>query len=104
MSLDPSAFVDTSAWVSELEQTTSQQPARRPNPARPQVPPAARSSRPHVHTPTPSPEIEPLENILEPDRTGIHKNRERKQPWLMIVVIMLLLAAGAAVAVIVAMK
>jgi serine/threonine-protein kinase len=100
MSLDPSAFVDTSSWVSELELTTSQQAPRRPSPARPQVP----KSRPHAHAPTPSPEIEPLENILEPDRTGVHKHRERKQPWLMIVVIMLLLAAAAAVAVIVAMK
>jgi serine/threonine-protein kinase len=104
MSLDPSAFVDTSSWVSELELTTSQQAPRRTSPGRPQVPPAARSTRPHAPTPTPSPEIEPLENILEPDRTGLHKNRERKQPWLLIMVIMLLLAAAAAVAVIVAMK
>jgi len=100
MSLDPSAFVDTSAWVSELELTTAQQAPRRPNPARPQVP----KNRPPAHAPTPSPEIEPLENILEPDRTGIHKSRERKPPWLLIAVIMLLLAAAAAIAVILAMK
>jgi serine/threonine-protein kinase len=100
MSLDPSAFVDTSAWVSELELTTAQQAPRRPNPARPQVP----KNRPPAHGPTPSPEIEPLENILEPDRTGVHKSRERKPPWLLIVVIMVLLAAAAAIAVILAMK
>src|SRR4029077_6569360 len=29
MSLDPSAFVDTSNWVSEMELTSNQQPARR---------------------------------------------------------------------------
>jgi hypothetical protein len=100
MSLDPSAFVDTSSWVSEMEQSSPQQPARRPSPARPQAP----RGRPNAQAPTPSPEIEPLENILEPDRTGIHRNRERKPPWLLVLVIMLLLAAAAAVAVIVAMK
>ena len=100
MSLDPSAFVDTSAWVSELELTTTQAPSKRSHPARPQAP----KNRPSAHPPTPSPEIEPLENILEPDRTGIHRNRERKPPWALLVVIMLLLAAAAAVAVIIAMK
>jgi serine/threonine-protein kinase len=100
MSLDPSAFIDTSSWVNEMDMGSAQQPARRPSPARPQAPKA----RPNIAAPTPSPEIEPLENILEPDRTGVHKNRDRKPPWVLVLVIMLLLAAAAAIAVIIAMK
>lgn len=105
MSLDPSAFVDTSNWVGEMGLTSPQQqqqpPARaRPAPAQPQP----TKTRPNAGTP--SPEIESLEHILEPDRTGIHrnKNREGKPSWVLIVVIMLLLAAIAAVTVIFAMK
>jgi eukaryotic-like serine/threonine-protein kinase len=97
MSLDPNAFVDTSNWAGEMEQVSSQQlPIKRMT-----RPPVARTK---PSTPTPSPEIESLEQMLEPDRTGVHKKREGKPPWLLIVIIMLLLAAGAAVAVILAMK
>ncbi|HEX2688259.1 MAG TPA: serine/threonine-protein kinase, partial [Kofleriaceae bacterium] len=96
MSLDPNAFVDTSSWAGETEQLPSQQlPVKR---ARPPVP----KGKPH--TPTPSPEIESLEHLLEPDRTGVHKHRGSKPPWALIVVIMVLLASGAAIAVMLAMK
>ena len=56
--------------------------------------------------PTPPPgEIESLEQMLEPDRTGVHGSGENaKPPWALIIVIMLLLAAGAAVGVVVAMQ
>jgi len=102
MSLDPSAFVDTSNWVGELGLSSAQQqhpqpPARRPT--RPPQPVKGKTS-----TSTPSPEIESLEQMLEPDRTGVHKRGEGKPPWVLIVIIMVLLAAGAAVAVIFAMK
>ena len=51
--------------------------------------------------PTPPPgEIESLEQMLEPDRTGVHKKDERQPPWALIIVLMVLLAAGAAVAVV----
>jgi serine/threonine-protein kinase len=98
MSLDPSAFVDTSNWVGEMGLSLSQQqPAKAARPVRPQ-PPKGRSN-----TATPSPEIESLEQMLEPDRTGVHKSGKGKSSWVLIV-IMLLLAAGAAVAVTFAMK
>jgi eukaryotic-like serine/threonine-protein kinase len=94
-SLDPSAFIDTSGWAGEFAPP----------------PPVARPTRPAIQTrakgaPTPSPEIESLEQILEPERTGVrHRDRgARKPPWLLIAVIMLLLAAGAALAVILAMR
>jgi len=44
-----------------------------------------------------------LEQMLEPDRTGVHNKGESRPPWALIIVIMLLLAAGAAVAVVFAM-
>jgi hypothetical protein len=97
MSLDPSAFVDTSNWVGEMGLTSPQQQA----PKRPTRP---HPVKPKPSTPTPSPEIESLEQMLEPDRTGVHKNREGKPSWVLILVIMLLLGAGAAVAVVLAMK
>src|SRR4051812_14719932 len=80
MSLDPSAFVDTSNWAGEMGLTSSQQqPQQTPKrQARPQP------VKPKVSTPTPSPEIESLEQMLEPDRTGVHKNREGKPSWVLI--------------------
>jgi serine/threonine protein kinase len=96
MSLDPSAFVDTSNWAGEMGGSSQQPPIKRPT-----RPPAMKSK---PGTTTPSPEIESLEAMLEPDRTGIRKTSQGKPPWLLIVVIMLLLAGGAAVAVIFAMK
>ncbi|HEU4734493.1 MAG TPA: serine/threonine-protein kinase [Kofleriaceae bacterium] len=100
MSLDPSAFIDTTSWVSEMEMTSQQQAARRPAPPRPQPP----RNRPGIPVPTPSPEIEPLENILEPDRTGLHKNKDKRPSWPLIAAIMVLLAAAAAIAVVLAMR
>ena len=101
MSLDPSAFVDTSNWAGEMGLTSSQHPPPRPR-SRPL--PRDRSDRSDrsdkMAQPTPSPEIESLEQILEPDRTGTHKHREGKKPsWLAVAVIMVLLAAAAALAV-----
>jgi serine/threonine-protein kinase len=97
MSLDPNLFVDTSAWVNEMDMSSGQQPARPP--MRPTVP-----KGPKTNSSSPSHDIEPIEQILEPDRTGVHKRGERKPPWVLVAVIMLLLAAAAAVTVIVVMK
>jgi flagellar basal body-associated protein FliL len=50
-------------------------------------------------------EVESLEQMLEPDRTGMHgKKAEKSTPWLLIIIVMIVLAAGAAIAVILAMK
>jgi eukaryotic-like serine/threonine-protein kinase len=97
LSLDPNLFVDTSAWVNEMDMSSGQQPARPP--MRPTTP-----KGPKANTSPPSHDIEPIEQILEPDRTGVHKSGERKPPWVLVAVIMLLLAAAAAVVVIVVMK
>jgi serine/threonine-protein kinase len=98
MSLDPSAFVDTSNWAEMLNAPSGVQPAHGKRTPRPTAP------RGKPGTPTPAPgDLESLEQMLEPDRTGVHEQNSRP-PWALIIVIMLLLAAGAAVAVVVMMQ
>jgi eukaryotic-like serine/threonine-protein kinase len=89
MSLDPHLFVNTSDWANEL----GAQPPRRAG-RQSQQP----GNKPRVGmTPTPGPgEMESLEAMLEPERTGVHGKADRKTPWVLIIVIMLVLAAGAA--------
>lgn len=94
MSLDPSTFVNTSNWTSELglqSLTPGAQPARRAN--TPSKPPQNAGKK------GASNDIESLEQMLEPERTGVHKKGEGGPPWVLIIVVMLLLAAGAAVTV-----
>jgi serine/threonine-protein kinase len=103
-SLDPSAFIDTSNWAGEMglgssqQHTTAQHPPPRPRQSRPM-------GRDKMMTPTPSPEIESLEQILEPERTGHHRHRDGRKPsWLVITAIMVVLAAAAAIAVVLLMR
>jgi hypothetical protein len=100
-SLDPSAFVDTSGWAGEMGLASQKSPALAPRGAaqRQTRPPA---NRPRVTNPPPSGggEVESLEQMLEPDRTGVHNKPEGGLPWLLIIGILVVLAAGAAVAVV----
>jgi serine/threonine protein kinase len=97
MSLDPGAFINTASWVNEMDLGTSQTQTKR-SPARSQAVPKL----PKPAHPT-SPEIESLEQMLEPERTGIQRNK-KPQPWLLVIVIIVALAAAAAIAVVFAMK
>ncbi|HVK84482.1 MAG TPA: serine/threonine-protein kinase [Kofleriaceae bacterium] len=97
MSLDPSAFVDTSSWTGDLGVSGQQQRAVK----RPTRPPGR--SKPSPTTPPGTNEVEGLEHLLEPERTGVHK-RDGGPPWAIIITIMLLVAAGAAVAVVMMMR
>jgi eukaryotic-like serine/threonine-protein kinase len=104
-SLDPSAFVDTAGWAGEMGlQASGHAP-----------PPAKKSTKPPLNKPRVTAqgmqhsggggEVESLEQMLEPDRTGMHgKKADKATPWLLIIIVMVVLAAGAAVAVILAMK
>jgi serine/threonine-protein kinase len=95
MSLDPSRFVDTSNWAGELN-VPSSQPKRG---ARQSASPANKRV-----TPTPNPgEMESLEAMLEPERTGVHGKADKKTPWVLIIVIMVVLAAAAATVVVLMM-
>jgi serine/threonine-protein kinase len=102
-SLDPSAFVDTAGWAGEMGLQASGH-----------APPAKKQTKPPLNKPRVTAqglqhsgggEVESLEQMLEPDRTGMHgKKAESATPWLLIIIVMVVLAAGAAVAVILAMK
>src|SRR5262249_29227435 len=89
MSLDPSAFIDPSNWAGEMGLASSQHPAQHPSPRRSARPPV-KDKAPAL---TPSPEIESLEQILEPERTGHHRHREGKKPSLLVVALIMLVLA-----------
>ena len=96
MSLDPSTFVNTSNWTSELGLQSLTPPVAQPRTR------SNNTSKPPSNKK--GGDIESLEQMLEPERTGVHKKGESKPPWALIIIVMLLLAAGAAVAVIVMMQ
>ncbi|MBA3502118.1 MAG: serine/threonine protein kinase [Myxococcota bacterium] len=107
-SLDPNAFVNTANWTGELLSggQTAQQPApdRGQKIKRPTRPPPNKSKVPtNQHTPAPG-ELESLEQMLEPERTGVHKkDGDGKPNWVLILIILVLLAGGAAAAVVIMM-
>ena len=96
-SLDPSSFVDTSNWAGEMQSHQGTQRAQKKS----TKPPANKGGK-QITSPGGG-EVESLEQMLEPDRTGMHKKGESKPPWAIIIIVMVLLAAGAAVAVVFAM-
>jgi eukaryotic-like serine/threonine-protein kinase len=91
-SLDPSTFIDTQSWANDL--ASAQTPTRRGSNTRP---PPTKGKPGEIR------EIESLEQMLEPERTGLHDRGPSRTPWALIIAIMLLLAAGAAVAVVLLM-
>jgi hypothetical protein len=108
-SLDPNAFVNTQNWTGEL--LSGGQPQQQPRDherkmKRPTRPPPTKSASQKNAMATPQPgELESLEQMLEPERTGVHNKGEgSKPPWLLIALILVLLAAGAAAAVVFAMR
>jgi serine/threonine-protein kinase len=107
MSLDPSNFVDTAGWAGELGMPSAQQPAIK-RPTRGSGPPPNKQRTGMPSTPPPGSigggEVESLEQMLEPDRTGMHGKKEKSTNWLLIIIVMVVLAAGAAVAVVFAMQ
>ncbi len=91
MSLDPSAFVNTAAWSGELGFAPGATPKK-----------PVRTSQGSVskNAPAPNPgDLESLEQMLEPERTGVHKSDDTKPSWMVILGIIVLLAALAAVGV-----
>jgi serine/threonine-protein kinase len=107
MSLEPGSFIDTAGWAGELGMQSAQTPqnafkrqsASKPPPNKP------RSMLPST-PPPPGADgvVESLEQMLEPDRTGMHGKKAKGTPWVLIIIVMLVLAAGAAVAVVFAMQ
>jgi serine/threonine-protein kinase len=97
MSLDPSSFVDTAGWAGELGMNSAANAPAIKRPTRP--PPMAKK----VTTTGAAAEIESLEAMLEPDRTGVHKKEGGKSSMGIYIVVALLIAAAAAAAVIIAL-
>jgi serine/threonine-protein kinase len=105
MSLDPGSFVDTAGWAGELGLQGSGQHQPPPQFKRPTKPPQTQR-RTNQQTPPAEP-VESLEQMLEPDRTGVHGKApgpNKPLPWVAIIIMMVVLAAGAAVAVVFAMR
>jgi hypothetical protein len=83
-SLDPSSFVDTAGWAADFGFA-----AEPPPPAPPPPKPVARSGPMRIGPrglPGHEEEIESLQQMLEPDRTGVHDTRDTR---LMIAVLIL---------------
>jgi serine/threonine-protein kinase len=97
--LDPSSFVDTSAWANDFGVSSGGSPptSRRARATQPSKPPRS-------NAPTPAagiPEIESLEQMLEPEKTGMHgRAGSGGMPIAMIVALVVVLAGAAAAAVI----
>ena len=96
-SLDPKAFIDTGAWASELgiaddfptddgddDVAVIRSRARADSPA--DVP---------VSTDDPDDDIESLQQILEPDRTGVHRNAPDGSRSIVIALVIAVVLAGA---------
>jgi serine/threonine protein kinase len=92
-SLDPSSFVDTAGWAADFGFTP--EPQRAPPPPQQQQR-AATGPRPAAHPPpmTHEEEIESLQQMLEPDRTGVHDTRESKRVVAIVVVVLLVAGLG----------
>jgi eukaryotic-like serine/threonine-protein kinase len=95
-SLDPSSFVDTSGWAADFG--FAAEPAPAPAPAPPPPVPAVRSSIRQVpRVPTPlahDEEIESLQQMLEPDRTGVHDTRDTRLVVAVLVLVFLVAVLG----------
>jgi eukaryotic-like serine/threonine-protein kinase len=102
MSLDPKEFVDTSAWASDFGMEAQGNPAApKRQPPRPSQPrPVGRPNVPSTPPPAsgnPATDLDSLSQMLEPDRTGVHKNSGGPSRGLLIAIILLLVAiAGGA--------
>jgi len=97
MSLDPSSFVDTSAWASDFgfESNDFHQPEPEPAPA--PKPAVKVKSEPPARPPERN--MDSLQQMLEPDRTGVHEMKKGSNAVLIAValIVLLLAALGAGV-------
>ena len=108
LSLDPKEFVDTSAWASDLGFESgiveSQQPPRQPTPraapaSAPRPPPRPAPPRPSSEAShqgmgrsggDAASELDSLQQMLEPDRTGLHKRGGSRGVVIALVIAVLL--------------
>lgn len=91
VSLDPSSFVDTAGWAADFGFSAEPPPPAAPPP--PVAPLHQSGPHPAVRPPMPEEEIESLQQMLEPDRTGIHDTRTSRAITIALVILVLLAAA-----------
>ena len=90
-SLDPNSFVNTSDWASDFGLESG--PVRSPASVTP--PPIMPTGSPSPIAPAPSGvEVESLQQMLEPDRTGVHQHPGGSSSVKIAVFILVVLAAG----------
>ncbi|MCP4447259.1 MAG: serine/threonine protein kinase [Myxococcales bacterium] len=90
-SLDPSSFVNTSDWESDfgIESGPVSAPPPEALPAdSPAIPP------PTVTPPPSTAEVESLQQMLEPDRTGVHQRSSASSSVKIAIFLLIVLAAG----------
>jgi eukaryotic-like serine/threonine-protein kinase len=95
-SLDPSAFVDTSNWASDFGLSAAEAPRIETPPPEPIRPPRGSAGHPVVAPPPPpqrDPDVDSLQQMLEPDRTGVHDTRDSKAVMIAVVILVILAAA-----------
>jgi serine/threonine-protein kinase len=94
--LDPASFVDTSAWASEFGDDDGGVAEEEPPAAVIHSPPPRKATTQHEApiAPEPDNEIESLQQMLEPDRTGVHSLGEGGSKGVMIALIIALILAG----------
>ncbi|HTE53139.1 MAG TPA: serine/threonine-protein kinase [Kofleriaceae bacterium] len=95
-SLDPSSFIDTSGWAADFGFAPE---AAAPPPAPPPPVPAVRSSLRPVPRANPTShggdeEIESLQQMLEPDRTGVHDTRDTRLVIAVLILVFLVAVLG----------
>jgi eukaryotic-like serine/threonine-protein kinase len=97
-SLDPASFVNTASWAGELglDSAARRQPGARA--ARPERPAALRPTPIPVASgisPGPGQEVESLEQVLEPERTGAHTPQRSGLPVALIAIAAIVVVAVA---------
>lgn len=95
--LDPSHFVDTSSWTSDLLDSQSNDSLQRRGATQQPIAPS-RPTQPPRQAPTG--EIDGLSAMLEPDRTGVHERGEGNRGLVIGLVVAVVLAAAGAVVVV----
>lgn len=89
VSLDPGAFIDTSGWVSELGMDAGAPADEHLSP--PGGAPLDTQSPPALSD---TAQLESLQQMLEPDRTGVHQTGGNSKAIIIAIFVLIILAAG----------
>jgi serine/threonine-protein kinase len=94
VSLDPGSFIDTSGWVSELGMDAGVPAEEHLSP-----PGGAQVASPQPPALSDTAQLESLQQMLEPDRTGVHSTGGKSKAVAIAIFVLVVLAAGLGTAV-----